>query len=72
MGSAEDESRDQVLEEVLVGPVPVGTNKFVFQVRLPPGPAGCHVAEQLEARERGETDCVRRSRGRSRTRPTPT
>lgn len=31
VGSAEDESRDQVLEEVLVGPVPVGTNKFVFQ-----------------------------------------
>ncbi|DBA03513.1 TPA: hypothetical protein N0F65_011414 [Lagenidium giganteum] len=28
---AEDESRDQILEEVLVGPVPVGTNKFVFQ-----------------------------------------
>jgi hypothetical protein len=33
VGSAEDESRDQILEEVLVGPVPVGTNKFVFQVR---------------------------------------
>lgn len=32
VGSAEDESRDQILEEVLVGPVPVGTNKFVFQV----------------------------------------
>lgn len=38
MGSAEDESRDQILEEVLVGPVPVGTNKFVFQVRLLPSP----------------------------------
>lgn len=34
VGSAEDESRDQILEEVLVGPVPVGTNKFVFQVRM--------------------------------------
>ncbi|OQS01262.1 histone chaperone ASF1-like protein [Achlya hypogyna] len=38
VGSAEDESRDQVLEEVLVGPVPVGTNKFVFQSE-PPNPA---------------------------------
>ncbi|KAG9400354.1 ASF1 anti-silencing function 1 [Aphanomyces cochlioides] len=38
VGSAEDESRDQVLEEVLVGPVPVGTNKFVFQSE-PPDPA---------------------------------
>ncbi|RLN62731.1 hypothetical protein BBJ28_00018345 [Nothophytophthora sp. Chile5] len=36
-GSAEDESRDQILEEVLVGPVPVGTNKFVFQSD-PPNP----------------------------------
>ncbi|KAF0700930.1 Aste57867_8578 [Aphanomyces stellatus] len=35
VGSAEDESRDQVLEEVLVGPVPVGTNKFVFQSEPP-------------------------------------
>ncbi|EQC33456.1 histone chaperone ASF1 [Saprolegnia diclina VS20] len=38
VGSAEDESRDQVLEEVLVGPVPVGTNKFVFQSE-PPNPS---------------------------------
>ncbi|GMF15234.1 unnamed protein product [Phytophthora lilii] len=30
-------ARDQVLEEVLVGPVPVGTNKFVFQSD-PPNP----------------------------------
>ena len=37
VGSAEDESHDQVLEEVLVGPVPVGTNKFVFQSE-PPNP----------------------------------
>uniref|UniRef100_K3WUQ8 Histone chaperone n=1 Tax=Globisporangium ultimum (strain ATCC 200006 / CBS 805.95 / DAOM BR144) TaxID=431595 RepID=K3WUQ8_GLOUD len=37
VGSAEDESRDQILEEVLVGPVPVGTNKFVFQSD-PPNP----------------------------------
>ncbi|KAI9913788.1 hypothetical protein PsorP6_005284 [Peronosclerospora sorghi] len=37
VGSAEDESRDQVLEEVLVGPVPVGTNRFVFQSD-PPNP----------------------------------
>ena len=34
VGSANDESQDQVLEEVLVGPIPLGTNKFVFQVGL--------------------------------------
>lgn len=33
VGSAEDQSQDQVLEEVLVGPVPVGVNKFLLQVR---------------------------------------
>ena len=32
MGSAEDETHDQVLDIVLVGPVPIGTNKFIFQV----------------------------------------
>lgn len=32
VGSAEDQSQDQVLEEVLVGPVPVGVNKFLLQV----------------------------------------
>ena len=32
VGSAENETHDQVLEEILVGPIPVGTNKFVFQV----------------------------------------
>lgn len=31
VGSAEDSSHDQVLDEVLVGPVPVGVNKFVLQ-----------------------------------------
>ena len=31
VGSAEDSSHDQTLEEVLVGPVPVGVNKFVLQ-----------------------------------------
>lgn len=33
VGSAEDVDHDQVLEEVMVGPVPVGINKFVLQVR---------------------------------------
>jgi len=32
VGSAEDVEHDQVLEEVMVGPVPVGINKFVLQV----------------------------------------
>ena len=31
VGSAEDETKDQVLEEVLVGPVPMGVNRFVLQ-----------------------------------------
>lgn len=34
VGSAESERHDQVLDTVLVGPVPVGINKFVFQVRI--------------------------------------
>ena len=32
MGSADDEKYDQVLDSVLVGPVAIGTSKFVFQV----------------------------------------
>lgn len=32
VSSAEDAEQDQVLEEVMVGPVPVGVNKFVLQV----------------------------------------
>lgn len=34
VSSAEDAEADQVLEEVMVGPVPVGVNKFVLQVLL--------------------------------------
>ena len=33
VGSAEDEKHDQTLDSVLVGPVQLGCNKFVFQVR---------------------------------------
>jgi hypothetical protein len=33
VGSAEDENYDQQLESVLVGPVNVGTYRFVLQVR---------------------------------------
>lgn len=33
VGSAEDEKYDQVLDTIMVGPIPVGINKFVFQVR---------------------------------------
>mmetsp|Transcript_16472 Transcript_16472/g.32789 ORF Transcript_16472/g.32789 Transcript_16472/m.32789 type:complete len:233 (+) Transcript_16472:246-944(+) len=42
VSSAEDSTLDQVLDEVMVGPVPVGTNKFVLQAdppdvsRIPP------------------------------------
>lgn len=42
VGSAHDSHLDQVLDEILVGPVPVGLNKFVLQAdapdpaRLPP------------------------------------
>ena len=35
VSSAEDSSLDQVLDEVMVGPVPVGTNKFVLQADAP-------------------------------------
>jgi histone chaperone ASF1 len=35
VGSAEDANADQVLEEVMVGPVPVGINKFVLQAVAP-------------------------------------
>lgn len=35
VGSAQDSSRDQVLDEILVGPVPVGVNKFVLQADAP-------------------------------------
>ena len=35
VASAEDSALDQTLEEVLVGPVPVGVNKFVLQADAP-------------------------------------
>ena len=35
VGSAKDASRDQVLDEILVGPIPVGVNKFVLQADAP-------------------------------------
>ena len=35
VGSAEDQGRDQVLEEVMVGPVPLGTSKFVLEAPPP-------------------------------------
>lgn len=35
VGSAEDAAQDQTLEEVMVGPVPVGINKFVLQAPAP-------------------------------------
>ena len=37
VGSAHDTSKDQTLDEILVGPIPVGVNKFVLQAD-PPDP----------------------------------
>lgn len=35
VGSAESSSHDQVLDELLVGPVPIGINKFILQTDAP-------------------------------------
>ena len=35
VGSADSEAYDQVLDSVLVGPVPVGVNRFVFETPAP-------------------------------------
>lgn len=35
VGSAESSSHDQTLDEILVGPVPVGINKFILQADAP-------------------------------------
>ncbi len=35
VGSAESNAHDQVLEEVMVGPVTVGVNRFVLQAPAP-------------------------------------
>ena len=35
VGSAKDSTMDQCLDEILVGPVPVGVNKFVLQADAP-------------------------------------
>jgi len=35
VGSAQNPTHDQVLDEILVGPVPVGINKFVLQADAP-------------------------------------
>ena len=35
MGSAHDSQYDQILDEILVGPIPVGLNKFVLQADAP-------------------------------------
>ncbi len=34
VGSAESEQFDQELESIMVGPVQVGLNKFIFEVRI--------------------------------------
>jgi histone chaperone ASF1 len=35
VGSAESSSYDQILEELLVGPVPMGVNKFILEAQAP-------------------------------------
>jgi len=35
VGSAEDTTHDQVLDEILLGPIPVGINKFILQADAP-------------------------------------
>ncbi|KAF9934395.1 Histone chaperone asf1 [Linnemannia zychae] len=35
VGSANSNAHDQVLESIMVGPIPVGVNKFVFQADAP-------------------------------------
>jgi len=35
VGSAENSTHDQTLDEILVGPVPVGINKFILQADAP-------------------------------------
>eukprot|EP01139_Manchomonas_bermudensis_P002407 Amastigsp_a4568_32.p1 type:complete len:155 gc:universal Amastigsp_a4568_32:574-110(-) len=35
VGSAESEEYDQQLDQIFVGPIPVGVNKFVFQANAP-------------------------------------
>ena len=35
VGSAEDTTHDQVLDEILLGPIPVGVNKFILQADAP-------------------------------------
>jgi len=47
VGSAEDEKYDQELDSILVGPVEVGTNKFVFQAPAP-DPANIPEKDLLE------------------------
>lgn len=32
VGAAESSEHDQVLDSIMVGPIPVGTNKFIFSV----------------------------------------
>ncbi|XP_078352970.1 histone chaperone ASF1-like [Oculina patagonica] len=39
VGSAESDSHDQVLDSVLVGPVPVGRHTFVFKAKYPVDPS---------------------------------
>lgn len=34
VGSAESSEYDQVLDSIMVGPVPVGVNKFIFAVMI--------------------------------------
>ncbi|KNC53756.1 histone chaperone [Thecamonas trahens ATCC 50062] len=52
VGSAENDSYDQLLDSILVGPIPVGVNRFVFQADAP-DPSSIPAADLL-----GVTVCL--------------
>jgi histone chaperone ASF1 len=53
VGSAESESYDQELDSVLVGPVPQGSLKFIFQVSEPSQPVGSVVGLACHSSSKG-------------------
>ena len=47
VGSAESDKHDQVLDSIMVGPVPLGINKFTFQVRIDQRPRASLFMKQV-------------------------
>jgi hypothetical protein len=66
VGSAESSDYDQELDNVLVGPVPEGTNRFVLNVRVPPAFARPALARPAlaDGRPRRVQDPLGRHHGR--------